>query len=91
MVRTVVSYNSPFFVLKQISHYDYGIIILRKLNLENNYKDLAIQARKDATTLVEKAYEEKKIKEKSYQHYKALLEAYTKEMLHYNHQQFYKS
>lgn len=62
-----------------------------QLYLENNYKDLAIQARKDATTLVEKAYEEKKIKEKSYQHYKALLEAYTKEMLHYNHQQFYKS
>ena len=62
-----------------------------KLYLENNYKDLAIGARKKATQLVNTAYEEGKITKSSYEQYSQILEHYTKEMSHYNHQEFYHS
>lgn len=62
-----------------------------KLYLENNYKDLAIGARKKALELVNEAYASGKLKKSSYQKYSELLEHYTKQMSHYNHQEFYHS
>ena len=62
-----------------------------KLYLENNYKDLAIQARKDAISLLEKYHEEGKLKAESYEAYKKILDDYTENMKNYNHQQFYHS
>lgn len=62
-----------------------------RLNLENNYKDLAIQARKDAIAMVEQYYQEGKINEKLYRKYQKILGEYTGNMKNYNHQQFYRS
>lgn len=62
-----------------------------KMYLENNYKDLAIQAHKDAITLVEECYEKGQIRNTSYVKYKKVLGEYTQKMKDYNHQQFYKS
>ena len=62
-----------------------------KLYLENNYKDLAIQARKDAIALVEQSYKNKQINEKSYLKYQKQLGEYTEQMKDYNHQKFYRS
>lgn len=62
-----------------------------KLYLENNYKDLAIQSRKDAIALMEESYRSGKLSEKSYARYKAILSEYTENMKGYNHQQFYHS
>lgn len=62
-----------------------------KLYLENNYKDLAIKARKEATILVEHAYKQNEINEKSYNAYQKVLEGYRITMENYNHQQFYRS
>lgn len=62
-----------------------------KLYLENNYKDLAIETRKEAISLVEIAYKQGEINEKSYRSYKQVLNEYSKKMENYNHQQFYRS
>ena len=62
-----------------------------KLYLENNYKDLAIQARKDAIELVEQSYKNKQINEKTYFKYQKQLGEYTEQMKDYNHQKFYRS
>ncbi|MGL4737103.1 MAG: hypothetical protein ACRCW2_06555 [Cellulosilyticaceae bacterium] len=62
-----------------------------KLNLENNYKDLAIRARKDAIAMVEHYYQVGEINERWYMKYKQILGSYTEEMKGYNHQQFYRS
>ena len=62
-----------------------------KLYLENNYKDLAIQARKDAIALVEQSYKNKQINEKTYLKYQKQLGEYTEQMKDYNHQKFYRS
>lgn len=62
-----------------------------KLYLENNYKDLAIEAKKEAITLVEAYYEKEYIKEKDYLKYKKQLDEYTAQMKEYNHQQFYRT
>lgn len=62
-----------------------------KLYLENNYKDLAIQARKDAIALVEQSYKNKQINEKTYLKYQKQLGDYTEQMKDYNHQKFYRS
>ena len=62
-----------------------------KLYLENNYKDLAIGARKKAAQLVDAAYEAGKMTKKSYEQYSQILEHYAKEMSHHNHQEFYHS
>ncbi len=62
-----------------------------QLYLENNYKDLAIKARKDATSLIESCYEQGEINDKSYKKYKGILSEYSKKMKNYNHQQFYRS
>lgn len=62
-----------------------------KLYLENNYKDLAIQSRKDAIALVEQSYKNKQINEKTYLKYQKQLGEYTEQMKDYNHQKFYRS
>lgn len=62
-----------------------------QLYLENNYKDLAIQSKKEAIALVEESYEQGKLSEKSYAKYKGILSEYTENMKGYNHQQFYRS
>lgn len=62
-----------------------------KLYLENNYKDLAIEALRESITLVESCYEEGKLKERGYKKYKKILDDYTLNMKDYNHQQFYRS
>ncbi|MBS5800195.1 MAG: hypothetical protein KID02_10650 [Clostridiales bacterium] len=62
-----------------------------KLYLENNYKDLAIQARKDAIALVEQSYKNKQLNEKTYLKYQKQLGEYTEQMKDYNHQKFYRS
>ena len=62
-----------------------------QLYLENNYKDLAIASRKEATSLVEHYFEEGKITQSAYEHYKQILAFYIKEMKNYNHQEFYHS
>lgn len=62
-----------------------------KLYLENNYKDLAIQSRKEAIALVEESYAQGKLSDKSYVKYKNILNEYTENMKDYNHQQFYRS
>lgn len=62
-----------------------------KLYLENNYKDLAIDARKKAVRLLESFYEAGQMNETSYEAYKKILDHYSQEMAHYNHQEFYHS
>ena len=62
-----------------------------QLYLENNYKDLAIKARKDAIKLLEESYSEGKVDDKHYAQYKKILDEYTKKMANYNHQQFYRT
>ena len=58
---------------------------------ENNYKDLAIQSRKEAIVMVEESYQNKQLSDKKYGEYKTLLETYTQLMKNYNHQEFYHS
>lgn len=54
-----------------------------QINLENNYKDLAISARKSAEI---RLYELKPVlKEKDYRKLKARLDEYTKRMEGYHH------
>ena len=62
-----------------------------QLYLENNYKDLAIKARKDAIKLLEESYSEGRIDDKHYTQYKKTLDEYTTKMANYNHQQFYRT
>lgn len=62
-----------------------------QMYLENNYKDLAIEAKKNAVTLVEECYKSGEINDKTYQKYTKILNDYTEMMKNYNHQQFYKS
>lgn len=62
-----------------------------KLYLENNYKDLAIEARIEAINLVEQFYRQGQINNKAYLKYIKVLDVYTEEMKTYNHQSFYRS
>lgn len=62
-----------------------------KLYLENNYKDLAIEARKEAISLIEEYYKKGNLKEKDYMKYQKILGEYTELMKDYNHQQFYRT
>jgi hypothetical protein len=54
-----------------------------QINLENNYKDLAIGARKKAEIRLEELKPE--LKEKDYEKLKATLDGYTKRMEGYHH------
>ena len=50
-----------------------------QINLENNYKDLAIKAFKDSSELVERYHNESLIDEKAYGKYKGQLDVFAKE------------
>lgn len=54
-----------------------------QINLENNYKDLAIGARKKASVRLEELKDD--LKEKDYTKLKAKLDDYTKRMEGYHH------
>ena len=51
-----------------------------QINLENNYKDLAIKAFKDSTELIERYHNESLIDEKAYSKYKGQLDVFAKRM-----------
>lgn len=56
-----------------------------QINLENNYKDLAINARKKAEQRLGELQEAGDLKEKDYMKLKATLDDYTKRMEGYHH------
>ena len=53
--------------------------------MENNYKDLAIGARKKAAVRLEELHSEDKLSDKDYNKLKAILDDYTKRMEGYHH------
>lgn len=56
-----------------------------QINLENNYKDLAISARKNAEVRLQELKENGELKEKDYGKLKAKLDVYTTRMEGYHH------
>ena len=56
-----------------------------QINLENNYKDLAIGARKKDAVRLEELHSEDKLSDKDYNNLKAILDDYTKRMEGYHH------
>lgn len=56
-----------------------------QMNLENNYKDLAIQARGDAEACFSRLVSEGKLNPKMQARYRACLDTYAKCMEHYDH------
>lgn len=56
-----------------------------QINLENNYKDLAIGARKKAAVRLEELHSEDKLSDKDYNKLKAILDDYIKRMEGYHH------
>lgn len=56
-----------------------------QINLENNYKDLAIKARKDAELKLTELQENGELKDKDYRKLKAQLDDFTKRMEGYHH------
>lgn len=56
-----------------------------QINLENNYKDLAIKARKDAELKLSELKEKGELKDKDYEKLRARLDDFTKRMEGYHH------
>ncbi|MBE5947135.1 MAG: hypothetical protein E7259_09420 [Lachnospiraceae bacterium] len=56
-----------------------------QINLENNYKDLAIGARKKASERLETLHNDGSLKEKDYIKLKKTMDDYTKRMEGYHH------
>ena len=56
-----------------------------QINLENNYKDLAIKAYNDAAALIETYRADKKLNDKDYEKYKQELAVFHKRMEGYSH------
>ncbi len=56
-----------------------------QINLENNYKDLAIKARKDAELKLASLKEKGELKDKDYAKLKAKLDDFTKRKEGYHH------
>lgn len=56
-----------------------------QINLENNYKDLAISARKRAACRLQELWEQGELKEKDYGKLKQRLDEYTTRMEGYHH------
>lgn len=56
-----------------------------QINLENNYKDLAITARAEAEQQLKQYKKQELLKEKDYQKLQSRLEEYTKRMEGYSH------
>lgn len=62
-----------------------GILNDLKINLENNYKDLAWDALRRLHATLESKKQDGTIKEKDYLKYKAIADDYTKRMENYHH------
>lgn len=62
-----------------------GIIKEIKINLENNYKDLAHDARKKLHATLESYYQQGMMKEKDYNKYKKIADEYSAKMSDYHH------
>lgn len=62
-----------------------GIIEDIEINLSNNYKDVAHEARRRLGRRVEELWAEGKLKEKEYLAYRARFETYTQVMKDYHH------
>ena len=56
-----------------------------QVNLENNYKDLAIQARKDAEACFARLDAQGALNKKTRARYRARLDEYAGRMAHYDH------
>lgn len=56
-----------------------------QINLENNYKDLAISAKKEAEELLEHLHKTGELKDKYYDKYSNKLADYSKRMENYHH------
>lgn len=56
-----------------------------KMNLENNYKDLARSALKEVQELLEAYRESGELKEKDYKKYKQIADTYALGMVNYHH------
>lgn len=56
-----------------------------QINLENNYKDLAIGARKKAKMRLEELHGDDRLSEKDYKKLKGILDDFTKRMEGYHH------
>lgn len=56
-----------------------------QLNLENNYKDLAISLLKEATSTLEELRDNSSLDDKLYIKYKAKIEVYSIKMKDYHH------
>lgn len=56
-----------------------------QINIENNYKNLAIKAFKDSSELIEKYHNTAAINEKTYIKYKQQLDEFSKRMVGYSH------
>lgn len=56
-----------------------------QMNLENNYKDLAISAYREVIRLMEDRKRSGSLSEREYKKYVEQLEEYSKKMEHYNH------
>lgn len=75
-----------FFKRKNTIHNDIKKALNEiQMNLENNYKDLAIKAYNDADTLIEGYHTDGKIDDKSYDKYREELAVYHKRMEGYSH------
>lgn len=56
-----------------------------QVNLENNYKDEAILARKECEEMLEQLNQEGKLKKADYDYFKSQLHGYEARMIGYNH------
>ena len=75
-----------FFKRKNSIHNDIKKALNEiQMNLENNYKDLAINAYNDSVILLESYHTDGRIDDKSYDKYKEELAVYHKRMEGYSH------
>lgn len=56
-----------------------------KINLENNYKDLAKDALKELQRVIEECRESGELKDKDYRKYKQIADEYAMWMMNYHH------
>lgn len=70
---------------RQVKHQIEDAFNEIQINLENNYKDLAIQARMDAEHLLQQLQESGKLTGRHYDKYKSILDGYTERMKGYHH------
>lgn len=56
-----------------------------KINLENNYKDLARDALKELQQVIEECKNSGELKEKDYRKYKQIADEYAMRMMNYHH------